>query len=90
MRLRTSEGVLVPALFAYAADQFGDELFDEAWEEFFLLDAVPDDIDNSREFGTTFEPFFAFSFVPDAAEAELPPGWPTEPVASRIQARLRL
>jgi hypothetical protein len=28
MRLRTAEGVLVPGLFAYAADQFGDEFFD--------------------------------------------------------------
>ena len=33
MQLRTAEGVLVPALFAYAADEFGDEFFDEAWEE---------------------------------------------------------
>ena len=55
MRLRTAEGVLVPALFAYAADEFGDEFFDEAWEEFFLWDAVPDDIDDSREFGTTVQ-----------------------------------
>jgi hypothetical protein len=81
MRLRTAEGVLVPPLFAYAAHEFGDEFFDEAWEEFFLWDAVPDDIDGSCEFGTTFDPFFAFSFVPDAAESDLPPGWPTEPVA---------
>ena len=81
MRLRTAEGVLVPALFAYAADQFGDEFFHEAWEEFFLCDAVPDDIDSSREFGTTFDPFFTFSFVPDGAETDLPLGWPTEPIA---------
>ena len=80
MRLRTAEGVLVPALFAYAADQFGDEFFDEAWEEFFLWNAVPEDIDQSREFGTTFDPFFVFSFVPDA-ETDLPPDWPVEPVA---------
>jgi SEC-C motif-containing protein len=79
MRLRTAEGVLVPALFAYAADEFGDEFFDEAWEEFFLWDAVPE-IDSSREFGTTFDPFLVFSFVPDA-ETDLPPGWPTEPIA---------
>jgi hypothetical protein len=84
MRLRTAEGVLVPALFAYAADEFGDEFFDEAWDEFFLWDAVPDDIDNSREFGTTFDPFLVFSFVPDAAETDLPPDWPTEPVALRF------
>jgi hypothetical protein len=80
-RLRTAEGVLIPALFAYAADEFGDEFLDEAWEEFFLRDAVPDDIEDSREFGTTFDPFFAFSFVPDAVETDLPPGWPTEPIA---------
>jgi hypothetical protein len=80
MRLRSAEGVLVPALFAYAADEFGHEFFDEAWEEFFLRDAAPDKIDNSPEFGTTFDPFFAFSFVPDT-ETDLPPGWPTEPVA---------
>jgi hypothetical protein len=80
-RLRTAEGVLVPALFAYAADQFGDEFFTEAWEEFFLWDSVPDNVAESREFGTTFDPFFVFSFVPDSVEDELPPGWPTEPLA---------
>lgn len=83
IRLRTAEGVLVPALFAYAAEEFGDEFFDEAWEEFFFGAAVPDDIDNSREFGTTFDPFFVFSFVPNA-ETDLPPGWPIEPVASHF------
>jgi len=80
-RLRTAEGVLVPALFAYAADRFGDEFFTEAWEEFFLWDSVPDNVAESREFGTTFDPFFVFSFVPDSVEDELPPGWPTEPLA---------
>ena len=83
MRLRTEEGVLVLALFAYAAVEFGDA----AWEEFFLWDAVPDDIDSSREFGTTFDPFFVFSFVPDAAETDLPPDWPTEPVAFTFCSR---
>ena len=80
-RLRTAEGVLVPALFAYAADEFGDEFFDEAWEEFFVWDAVPDNVADSREFGTTFDPFFVFSFVPDPAEDDLPAGWPSEPLA---------
>lgn len=80
-RLRTAEGVLVPALFAYAADEFGDEFFDEAWEEFFVWDAVPDNVADSREFGTTFDPFFVFSFVPDPAEDGVPDGWPTQPLA---------
>ena len=59
-RLRTAEGVLVPALFAYAADEFGDEFFFEAWEEFFLWDSVPDEVADSREFGTTFDPLSRF------------------------------
>ena len=80
-RLRTAEGILVPALCAYAADHFGDEFFAEAWEEFFCSDWVPDDVTESREFGTTFDPFFVFSFVPDTAGDELPAGWPTEPLA---------
>ena len=80
-RLRIAEGILVPALFAYAADEFGDEFFDEAWEEFFCWDSVPDDVTESRDFGTTFDPFFVFSFVPDPAGDELPAGWPTEPLA---------
>lgn len=80
-RLRTAEGVLVPALFAYGADEFGDEFFVEAWEEFFVWDAVPDNFADSREFGTTFDPFFVFSFVPDPAENDVPAGWPAEPLA---------
>jgi hypothetical protein len=71
----------VPALFAFAADEFGDEFFAEAWEEFFLWDSTPDNVAESREFGTTFDPFFVFSFVPDVAADDVPSGWPTEPLA---------
>jgi hypothetical protein len=80
MRLRSAEGVLVPALFSYAAQEFGEEFLDEAWDEFFLWNDVPDDVEGSKEFGTTFDPFFVFAFVPDT-DGELPAGWPTEPVA---------
>ena len=81
VRLRSAEGALVPALFSYAAQEFGNEFFDEAWDEFFLWNDVPDDVECSKEFGTTFDPFFVFDFVPDAAEDPLPNGWPTEPLA---------
>jgi hypothetical protein len=81
VRLRTSEGALVPALMAYADHEFGDAFFDEAWEEFFVWQDTPETVDDSKEFGTTFDPFFVFSFVPDAAERDLPTGWPTEPLA---------
>ena len=79
VRLRSAEGALVPALFA-CAEQFGAEFFSEAWDEFFLRTEVPD-VEDSREFGTTFDPFFVFSFMPDASEDDLPEGWPTEPLA---------
>jgi hypothetical protein len=81
VRLRSAEGVLVPALLSYAIQAFGREFFDEAWEEFFLWNDVPEDIENSKELGSTFDPFFLFDFVADAAERPLPHGWPTEPVA---------
>ena len=81
VRLRSAEGVLVPALFSYATQEFGREFFDQAWDEFFLWNDVPDDVEISKEFGTTFDPFFVFEFVPDAAEHQLPDGWPTEPLA---------
>ena len=80
-RLRSAEGALVPALFSYAAREFGREFFADAWDEFFLWTDVPEDIESSRELGTTFDPFFVFDFVPDAAEDPLPDGWPTEPLA---------
>jgi hypothetical protein len=81
VRLRSAEGALVPALFSYAAQEFGNEFFDEAWDEFFLWTDVPDDVEHSREFGTTFDPFFVFDFVPDGSEQPPPDGWPTEPLA---------
>src|SRR5262249_39164768 len=80
IRLRTAEGVLIPALFAYAADEFGPAFLQEAWEEFFLWEDVPEEIESSREFGTTFDPFFVFSFAPDPADG-LPDGWPAEALA---------
>jgi hypothetical protein len=81
VRLREAEGVLLPALMAHADAELGDEFFAEAWEEFFVWDSVPGDVDASREYGTTFDPFFVFSFVPDAADSEPLTGWPSEPLA---------
>jgi hypothetical protein len=86
-RLRQAEGALVPALFAYALDEFGNDFFGEAWDEFFVWRDVPEKIDDSREFGTTFDPFFVFAFVPDDSEDPLPEGWPTEPLAAHFLHR---
>jgi hypothetical protein len=53
--VRSAEGVLVPALFSYAVQEFGKERFDEAWDEFFLWNDAPDDVEGSREFGLQFD-----------------------------------
>ena len=44
----SAEGALVPALFSYAAQEFGDEFFEEAWDEFFLWTDAPGDIESSN------------------------------------------
>ena len=56
VRLRSAEGVLVPALFSYAAQEFGEEFFDEAWDAFFLWKDVPDDVEGSKEFVQELHP----------------------------------
>jgi hypothetical protein len=91
VRLRSVEGALVPALFSYAAQESGTEFY-EAWDEFFLWNNAPEDIENSREFGTTFDPFLVFDFAPDATEDPLPDGWPTGDVqasSTRVPYRLQ-
>ena len=86
VRLRSAEGALVPALFSYAAQEFGNEFFEEAWDEFLLWTDVPEDFEHSKEFGTTFDQLFWIRFrtgcrrgpaarrvVDRAARAALPP-----------------
>jgi hypothetical protein len=83
LRLRNAEGALIPALFVYAGERFGAEFFAAAWDEFFAWDAVPESFEDSREFGTTFDPFIMFSFVADPT-TDLPADWPVEPVAQHF------
>jgi hypothetical protein len=44
MKLRAAEGVPVPALFSYAVQEFGEEFFGEAWDEFFLWNDSPQNL----------------------------------------------
>lgn len=83
LRLRHAEGTVMPALFKYVAEEFGQAFFQEAWDEFVLWEDgfVPSD---SPESGTTFEPFLAFSYVPDEADEDLPEDWPTEPLGQHF------
>ena len=84
LRLRGAEGVVVPALLAIAAESLGPEYVAEAWDEFLVWPDEPTSPEGSPEVGTTFDAFFVFSFVPDAAERELPEGWPSEPLALHV------
>jgi hypothetical protein len=63
MRLCSAVGLLVPALFARAADEFGAEFQGEAWDEFFLWTRVRALSKAPKEFGSTFDQFFVFFFV---------------------------
>ena len=45
MKLRSAEGVLVPALFSVRPSEFGKEFVDEAWDEFFLWEASREDVE---------------------------------------------
>ncbi len=66
--MREAEGRLVPAILEYGLQTWGSALLDEAWEEFFLWDNVPDNYEGSPEFETSFLPWFVFRFVPEPDE----------------------
>lgn len=78
-RLRDAEGAVVPTLFSYALDRWGRRFFEQAWEEFFVWDHVPTDVEHTPEFHALFFPWFVFSFVPDPVSPD--PDVPHEPVA---------
>ena len=47
----------MPALFTYALTEFGKEFFAEAWDEFFLWEDVPEEIEGNKEFQSILEDF---------------------------------
>jgi hypothetical protein len=77
LRLRAAEGRLVPEIFHFALERWGEPLFAEAWEEFFLWENVPGKPAEAPEFETMFLPWFVFDFVPDP---ELPDSEADRPV----------
>jgi hypothetical protein len=65
VRLRAIEARLVPRLDTLAMTRWGQPYFDEAWEEFFDWDHVPQDVEGTPEFESMFLTWFVFSFIPD-------------------------
>ena len=77
LRMRKTEGELIPMMMQYVVQRFGPEMILEAWDEFM---GWPDDLpvpEESEEFETIFFPWFLFNWEPEADESE--PGLPPLP-----------
>jgi hypothetical protein len=82
LRWRSAEGRVIPTLLQYALEHWRREYLFAAWAEFYAWENVPEDIESTPEFETTFLPWFLFHYVPDPHDEELPSGWPQETVGS--------
>jgi hypothetical protein len=85
---RHAEGTVVPAVMAFAEEEWGDALFDEALESFFV-GAVPE---GGAEEGTLWEqlfiPWFVFDFVPARRRrrrGDTGPAWPSTILALEFE-----
>jgi hypothetical protein len=80
-RLRQAESRVVPALFEFVLDRWGEDFLTDAWEEWVLwTEEVPADPSEDPDFVPLFLPWLLFSYVPDPHADEPLPDAPTEPV----------
>ena len=94
MRIRRTEGRIVERLLEFILRTWGAPFVREAWEEFFVWGAVPEDMLGTQEFDPMFVPWLTTMFVPESTEYDDDEGreaerreasdapWPTEPVAT--------
>ena len=78
LKMRKTEGELIPMLMEYFSSRFNPEAMLKAWDEF--LGWPDDDLpvpEESEEFETIFLPWFLFNWEPEADEAG--PGLPPFP-----------
>ncbi|GJL49539.1 MAG: hypothetical protein NPIRA01_07660 [Nitrospirales bacterium] len=81
LKMRRTEGELIPILLKHADKYYGPEALVEAWDEFSLWDDVPLDPSSQPELDTAFLPWFVFNWIPDNAEIEETEHIPEMPVA---------
>ena len=81
LKMRRTEGELVPTLLKHAMKFYGEDALEEAWDEFSLWRDVPLDPSAHPELDTSFLPWFVFNWVPDNAEEEEVDHLPEMPVA---------
>ena len=69
-RLRRADDRFAGELFRYALGRYGEDLLQVAWEEFLLDEEATVPPRDHPDFPTTFIPWFLFTWIPDAEEAE--------------------
>jgi hypothetical protein len=77
---RQAEGAVVPAVVDFAIGEWGQALFEEATEIFFVSSAPPGDEEGAGAWEQLFTPWFVFDFVPDPRRrrrGEIGAPWPT-------------
>jgi hypothetical protein len=81
-QVRAAEGRFVPELLKLALKEFGREFLWAAVEEFFLWDTVPEEFDQTEEFGSFFLPWFVYEFVDDPQDPDRVANAPEESIAA--------
>jgi len=81
LKMRRTEGELIPILLKHAVKYYGPDVVAEAWDEFSLWNNVPMDLNTEPELDTVFFPWFVFNWIPDNAEIEEAAHIPKMPVA---------
>ena len=81
LKMRRTEGELIPLLLTHAVKYYGPDVVDEAWDEFSLWKDAPMDPDSQPELDTVFLPWFVFNWIPDNAEVKEAEHMPEMPVA---------
>ncbi len=81
LRMRRTEGELVPRLIGHAEKHYGAGAIAEAWDEYSLWGDVPMEPETEPELDTSFLPWFVFNWEPDNAERDEAEALPEMPVA---------
>lgn len=81
LKMRRTEGELIPRLLKHAADRYGPDSVYEAWDEFSVYQDIPMEPESEPEVETAFLPWFVFNWEPDNAEKDKADHYPEIQVA---------
>lgn len=81
LKMRRTEGELIPRLLKHAADSYGPDSVYEAWDEFSAFQDIPMEPDTDPDFETAFLPWFVFNWGPDNAEKDKADHYPETRIA---------